>query len=445
MRQPNFNMISSHELFRRAKQFIPGGVNSPVRSFNAVGGDPVFFSHGHKAYLFDVEGKAYIDYVGSWGALILGHVPDKVATAVEQAVKRGLSFGAPTSAEIDLAEKISILMPNLAKVRLMNSGTEATMTAIRLARGFTGRNKILKFNGCYHGHVDALLVKAGSGLASLGIPDCAGVPKEVAQQTLSVDFNNLEQVTQMFMHYGKEIAAVIVEPIAANMSCIFPLSGFLAGLRELCDYYGSLLIFDEVISGFRVALGGAQAVYQVRPDLTTLGKIIGGGLPIGALGGRSDIMDCLAPLGDVYQAGTLSGNPVTVAAGLATLELICQPNFYTVLGMATEKLISGLLERAKESSVSFQAHHMGGLFGFFFTNETEIYNYEQVKLGNQLLFKEFFHKMLAEGIYFSPSLFESGFVSSAHGEQELELTLAAAEKVFSKLKKQQKKESVVFA
>ena len=365
-------MISSHELFRRAKQFIPGGVNSPVRSFNAVGGDPVFFSHGSKAYLFDVEGKAYIDYVGSWGALILGHAPDRVVTAVEQAVKRGLSFGAPTSAEIDLAEKISILMPNLSKVRLMNSGTEATMTAIRLARGFTGRNKILKFNGCYHGHVDALLVKAGSGLASLGIPDCAGVPKEVAAQTLSVDFNNLEQVTQMFMHYGKEIAAVIVEPIAANMSCILPLSGFLEGLRELCDYYGSLLIFDEVISGFRVALGGAQAVYQVRPDLTTLGKIIGGGLPIGALGGRGDIMDCLAPLGDVYQAGTLSGNPVTVAAGLATLEVISQAGFYTTLSASTEKLISGLLELAKSADISFQAHHIGGLFGLFFTEETEV-------------------------------------------------------------------------
>jgi glutamate-1-semialdehyde 2,1-aminomutase len=429
-------MISSHELFSKAKQFIPGGVNSPVRSFNAVGGDPIFFSHGKGAYLFDVQGKSYIDYVGSWGALILGHAPEKIVLAVEEAAKRGLSFGAPTSVEIDLAEKISTLMPNLAKVRLMNSGTEATMTAIRLARGFTGRDKILKFNGCYHGHVDALLVKAGSGLASFGIPDSLGVPKVVAQQTLSADFNNLEQVTQMFMHYSKEIAAVIVEPIAANMNCILPLSGFLEGLRELCDYYGSLLLFDEVISGFRVALGGAQEVYRVKPDLTMLGKIIGGGLPVGALGGRAEIMDCLAPQGDVYQAGTLSGNPITVAAGLATLERISQPNFYSELNFINEKLVSGLLERAKDSNIYFQAHHIGGLFGFLFTKETEVYNYQQVNSANQLLFKEFFHRMLAEGIYFSPSAFESGFLSSVHGEPEIDFTLAAAEKVFCKLKEQ---------
>lgn len=429
-------MVSSHELFSKAKQFIPGGVNSPVRSFSAVGGDPIFFSHGKGAYLFDVQGQSYIDYVGSWGALILGHAPEKIVSAVEQAARRGLSFGAPTPGEIDLAEKISNLMPNLAKVRLMNSGTEATMTAIRLARGFTGRDKILKFNGCYHGHVDALLVKAGSGLASFGIPDSAGIPKEVAQQTLSVDFNNLEQVTQMFMHYGKEIAAVIVEPIAANMNCVLPLSGFLEGLRELCDYYGSLLIFDEVISGFRVSLGGAQAIYQVKPDLTTLGKIIGGGLPVGALGGRSEIMDCLAPQGKVYQAGTLSGNPIAVAAGLATLEVVSQPEFYAELNFINEKLVSGLLVLAKEANICFQAHHVGGLFGFLFTQEIGIYNYQQVKSANQLLFKEFFHRMLAEGIYFSPSAFESGFISSLHGSQEINFTLAAAEKVFAKLKEQ---------
>lgn len=429
-------MISSHELFIKAKQFIPGGVNSPARSFDAVGGDPIFFSHGKGAYLFDVQGKTYIDYIGSWGALILGHAHEKIVLAVEQATQRGLSFGAPTSAEIDLAEKISHLMPNLAKVRLMNSGTEATMTAIRLARGFTGRDKILKFNGCYHGHVDALLVKAGSGLASFGIPDCAGVPKDVAHQTLSVDFNNLEQVTQMFMQHGKEIAAVIVEPIAANMNCILPLSGFLEGLRELCDYYGSLLIFDEVISGFRVSLGGAQEVYQVKPDLTTLGKIIGGGLPVGALGGRAEVMDCLAPLGNVYQAGTLSGNPITVAAGLATLEMISQPEFYAEVSFISEKLVSGLLELAKVNNISFQAHHIGGLFGFLFSKEAEIYNYQQVKSANQSLFKEFFHRMLVEGIYLSPSSFEAGFISSSHGEQEIDFTLTAAEKVFSKLKEQ---------
>jgi glutamate-1-semialdehyde 2,1-aminomutase len=429
-------MISSHELFIKAKQFIPGGVNSPARSFNAVGGEPIFFSHGKGAYLFDVQNKAYIDYVGSWGALVLGHAHEKIVSAVEQAAQRGLSFGAPTSVEIDLAEKISNLMPNLTKVRLMNSGTEATMTAIRLARGFTGRDKILKFNGCYHGHVDALLVKAGSGLANFSLPDCAGVPKDVVHQTLSVDFNNLEQVTQMFMQHGKEIAAVIVEPIAANMNCILPLSGFLEGLRELCDYYGSLLVFDEVISGFRVSLGGAQEIYQVKPDLTTLGKIIGGGLPVGALGGRAEVMDCLAPLGNVYQAGTLSGNPITVAAGLATLEIISQPEFYAELNFISEKLVSGLLELAKDNSISFQAHHIGGLFGFLFTKEAEIYNYQQVKLANQSLFKEFFHRMLAEGIYLSPSSFEAGFISSSHGEQEIDFTLTAAEKIFAKLKEQ---------
>lgn len=429
-------MISSHELFNKAKQFIPGGVNSPVRSFNAVGGDPTFFSHGKGAYLFDVQGKSYIDYVGSWGALILGHAPEKIVLAVEEAARRGLSYGAPTAAEIDLAEKISNLMPNLSKVRLMNSGTEATMTAIRVARGYTGRDKILKFNGCYHGHVDALLIKAGSGLASFGIPDSAGVPKVVAQQTLSVDFNNLEQVTQTFMHYGKEIAAVIVEPIAANMNCVLPLSGFLEGLRELCDYYGSVLIFDEVISGFRVALGGAQEVYQVKPDLTTLGKIIGGGLPIGALGGRAEIMDCLAPLGNVYQAGTLSGNPVTVAAGLATLNQISQPGFHAELSIINEKLTSGFLELAKAANIHLKAHYIGGLFGFLFSQEAEVYNYQQVKLSNQLLFKEFFHRILAEGIYFSPSPFESGFISSAHKAEEIEFTLAAIEKVFCKLQKQ---------
>lgn len=429
-------MISSHELFIKAKQFIPGGVNSPARSFNAVGGEPIFFSHGKGAYLFDVQNKAYIDYVGSWGALVLGHAHEKIVSAVEQAAQRGLSFGAPTSVEIDLAEKISNLMPNLTKVRLMNSGTEATMTAIRLARGFTGRDKILKFNGCYHGHVDALLVKAGSGLANFSLPDCAGVPKDVVHQTLSVDFNNLEQVTQMFMQHGKEIGAVIVEPIAANMNCILPLSGFLEGLRELCDYYGSLLVFDEVISGFRVSLGGAQEIYQVKPDLTTLGKIIGGGLPVGALGGRAEVMDCLAPLGNVYQAGTLSGNPITVAAGLATLEIISQPEFYAELNFISEKLVSGLLELAKDNSISFQAHHIGGLFGFLFTKEAEIYNYQQVKLANQSLFKEFFHRMLAEGIYLSPSSFEAGFISSSHGEQEIDFTLTAAEKIFAKLKEQ---------
>ena len=429
-------MSSSQELFLRAKQFIPGGVNSPVRSFKAVGGAPLFFSHGNQAYLFDVQGKSYIDYVGSWGALILGHAPENVVKAVQEAAAKGLSFGASIAAEADLAEKIRTLMPNLKKLRLMNSGTEATMTAVRLARGFTGRKKILKFNGCYHGHVDALLVKAGSGLASFSMPDSAGIPEEVVEQTLSVDFNNLEQVNQVFLHHGKEIAAVIVEPVAGNMGCLLPLSGFLEGLRELCNYYGSLLIFDEVITGFRVALGGAQALYSVKPDLTTLGKIIGGGLPIGALGGRSDIMDCLAPDGSVYQAGTLSGNPISVAAGLATLEMLSVPDFYSDLSVMTRRLVEGLLHIAKEIGIPLQGHYVGGLFGLFFTEESEIYQYEQVARCNPILFKQFFHEMLAEGIYFAPSPFESGFVSSAHSEEELSFTLNAAEKVFTKLKKQ---------
>jgi len=437
-------MPSSHELFLRAKQFIPGGVNSPVRSFRAVGGDPIFFSHGNKAYLFDVEGKAYLDYVGSWGASILGHAPEPVVTAVTKAVAKGLSFGASIAAEADLAEKITILMPNLQKIRLMNSGTEATMTAVRLARGFTKRDKILKFNGCYHGHVDSLLISAGSGMANLAIPDSAGIPKAVIQQTFSVDFNDLEQVTRVFMDHGKEIAAVIVEPVAANMSCILPLAGFLSGLRELCNNYGSLLIFDEVITGFRVAKGGAQELYQVQPDLTTLGKIISGGLPIGALGGKKDMMDYLAPDGPVYQAGTLSGNPISVAAGLASLEMLDIAGFYTELSSVTRRLVQGLLDLAKEAGIPLRAHCIGGLFGLFFTEESEIYNYAQVTACNFQLFRQFFHAMLAEGIYFSPSPFESGFVSSTHDEQTLAATFAAAERVFSKLNKERKYASTIF-
>jgi glutamate-1-semialdehyde 2,1-aminomutase len=437
--------LSSQELFLRAKQFIPGGVSSPVRAFNVVGGNPLFFSRGNGAYLFDVEGKGYLDYVGSWGALILGHAHEKVVSAVQEVAAKGLSFGASIPSEADLAEKISTLMPNLEKVRLMNSGTEATMTAIRLARGFTGRNKILKFNGCYHGHADALLVKAGSGLASLGVADSKGIPETVVQQTISVDFNNLEQVTQIFMHYGKEIAAVIVEPIAANMNCIFPLSGFLESLRELCHYYGSLLIFDEVITGFRVALGGAQSIYQVKPDLTTLGKIIGGGLPIGALGGRKEVMDCLAPEGSVYQAGTLSGNPVSVAAGLTTLDVLSKEGFYIDLNKMIHKLVSGLRDLAKELSIPLQAQGIGGLFGFFFTKETEVYQYKQVASCNLALFKQFFHGMLAEGIYLAPSPFESGFIASCHGETEIEFTLNTAKKVLSKLKEEEKSQLFISA
>ncbi|MDQ8039090.1 MAG: glutamate-1-semialdehyde 2,1-aminomutase [Rickettsiella sp.] len=431
-------MSFSKELFIRAQKVMPGGVNSPVRSFAAVGGDyPPFISHGDKAYLFDVDGKSYVDYVGSWGALILGHAPENVVSAVQKASAKGLSFGASTAAEIKLAEKITELMPNLQKVRLMNSGTEATMTAIRLARGFTKRNKILKFNGCYHGHVDALLVKAGSGPASFAIPDSAGIPKEVAEQTITVDFNNLERVTQAFIHHGEEIAAVIVEPVAGNMGCVLPLSGFLEELRKLCTHYKSLLIFDEVITGFRVALNGAQGHYKVKPDLTTLGKIIGGGLPIGALGGRRDVMDYLSPTGPVYQAGTLSGNPISVAAGLTALEAVSAEEFYNALSVTTGKLVNGLCNLAKEAGISLQANYLGGLFGLFFTEETEIYHYQQVVECNSSLFNSFFRRMLEQGIYFAPSRFESGFVSSLHGEEELDLTFNAAKKVFSKLKEKQ--------
>ena len=434
-------MLASKALFLRAKQFIPGGVNSPVRSFSSVGGEPIFFAQGNKASLLDVDGKTYIDYVNAWGALIAGHAPESVVRAVCLAAEKGLSFGASIAAEANLAEKITLLMPSIKKLRLTNSGTEACMTAIRLARGFTGRHKILKFNGCYHGHVDALLVEAGSGVASLAVPSSAGIPSEVLQQTITVDFNNLEQVTQAFIKHGKEIAAVIVEPVAANMSCIPPLAGFLSGLRELCDHYGSLLIFDEVITGFRVGLGGAQALYQVWPDLTTLGKIIGGGLPVGAVGGRSDVMDYLAPDGPVYQAGTLSGNPIAVAAGLATLELVSEPDFYTRLAATTRHLIEEMLQLAKKASIPLQAHYVGGLFGLFFSEEKEIYNYKQVKQSDFQCFRWFFHEMLAQGVYLAPSPFESGFVSSAHQDSTIEATLMAVKKVFDKLSVQEQSRS----
>lgn len=425
-------MTFSADLFTRAQQYIPGGVNSPVRAFHGVGGEPLFIKRAEGAYLFDEDDKAYIDYVGSWGPMILGHAAPTVVAAVQAQARLGLSYGAPTQLELILAELINRLMPNIEMMRMVNSGTEATMSAIRLARGFTGRSKIIKFAGCYHGHSDSLLVKAGSGALTLGIPDSAGVPADLAQHTLLCSYNNLAEVAATFAKMGEQIAAVIVEPIAGNMGFIPPVADFLPGLRKLCDQYGSLLIFDEVMTGFRVGIGGAQQLYNIKPDLTTLGKIIGGGMPVGAFGGRRDIMAQIAPLGPVYQAGTLSGNPLAMAAGIATLEGLSRPGFYQKLAQLSDSLVAGLLAVAERSSVPLQAAHQGSMFGFFFS-EQPICNYEDAKASNIARFKQFFHGMLQEGIYLAPSAFEAGFVSIAHTEQEIAVTLAAAEKVLQRL------------
>ncbi len=423
----------SRELYERAKLSIPGGINSPVRSFYGVGGDPVFFKAGEGAYLIDSNGKKYIDYVGSWGPMIVGHTHPAIVKAISAQLQQGLSFGAPTVLEVEMAEKVKKLMPSIDLIRMVSSGTEATMTAIRIARGFTKRNKIIKFAGCYHGHSDGLLVQAGSGVLTLGIPSSAGVPESVTQHTLVAEFNQLESVQAIFEKYGDDIAGIIIEPIAANMNFVAPKHEFLQGLRKLCDQYGSVLIFDEVITGFRVALGGAQELYNVQPDLTTLGKIIGGGMPVGAVGGRKDIMSCLAPLGPVYQAGTLSGNPVAMAAGMATLELISVPGFYADLAKKTEKLARGLEAKAKAAQIPLFVPHAPGIFGIYFTEAKKIETYEEVKRCNIERFKKFFHEMLKEGIYLGPSAFEAGFVSSMHSDTEIEKTLDAAEGVFLRL------------
>ncbi|MCE3237543.1 MAG: hemL [Gammaproteobacteria bacterium] len=418
-------------LFEKAQRYIPGGVNSPVRAFQGVGGDPVFFKSGRGAYIVDVEGRSYIDYIGSWGPMIVGHAHPHIVAAVSNCIQNGLSFGAPTVLEVQLAEKICQLMPAIEQVRMVNSGTEATMSAIRLARGFTQRNKIIKFTGCYHGHSDSLLVQAGSGALTLGVPSSAGVPADITQHTLVAEFNRLETVKALFEKYGNDIAGVIVEPIAGNMNCILPIPEFLPGLRALCDQYGSVLIIDEVMTGFRVALGGAISRYHIQPDLVTLGKIIGGGMPVGAFGGRAEIMRCIAPLGPVYQAGTLSGNPVAMTAGLATLELITAPEFHKKLEVMTNALTRGLEERAKAAGLSLLTTSIGGMFGLFFTNAEKIETYADVMQCDVKQFKKFFHGMLEEGIYFAPSAYEAGFVSSAHGTEEITRTLDAAEKVFS--------------
>ena len=425
-------MTRSEHLFAEAQQHIPGGVNSPVRAFRGVGGTPIFFKRGAGAWLYDEDNHRYIDYVGSWGPMIAGHAHPAVVRAVQDAAANGLSFGAPTAIETVMARRIQELVPSMELVRMCNSGTEATMSAIRLARGCTGRDKIVKFEGCYHGHSDSLLVKAGSGALTLGVPTSPGVPAALAAQTVTLTYNDLGQVQQAFAEIGADIAGVIVEPVAGNMNCIPPAPGFLHGLRELCDQYGSVLIFDEVMTGFRVAPGGAQELYQVKPDLTTLGKIIGGGMPVGAFGGRRAIMERLAPLGPIYQAGTLSGNPVAMAAGLATLELIAAPGFHADLAAKTGQLCEGLMAAARAAGIPLTANHVGGMFGIFFTSET-VTTYAQAVVCDVERFKAFFHGMLAEGVYLAPSAFEAGFMSSAHSEEDIEATLAAARKVFARI------------
>lgn len=430
-------MTISNQLYQDAQRWIPGGVNSPVRAFRGVGGEPVFIQRGVGAHLIDADGKEYIDYIGSWGPLIVGHAHPFVVERVVETLKNGFGFGAPTALEVQLAETVCRLMPSLEMVRFVNSGTEATMSAIRLARGFTKRNKLLKFAGCYHGHADSLLVAAGSAGLTLGVPNSAGVTESVAKDTLTAAFNNLDEVDALFETYGDDIAAVIVEPIAGNMNCILPTPEFLVGLRERCDRYGSVLIFDEVMTGFRVALGGAQALYQITPDLTTLGKVIGGGFPVGAFGGRKEIMQCLAPLGPVYQAGTLSGNPVAMSAGLATLQLLTEPHFYENLSAQTNKLTEGFELAAKAANIPAHAVAIGGMFGLFFTKASQVTNEAEAKQCDVDAFKRFFHGMLAEGVYLAPSAFEAGFVSSAHGDHEIEKTIAAAKRVFANVVKDQ--------
>lgn len=426
-------MNYSEHLFSLAQQSIPGGVNSPVRAFRSVGGHPIFIKSGEGAYLTDVDGKKYIDYVGSWGPLIAGHAHPYILEKVTRALQNGFSFGAPTEIEIQLAKRISDLMPSIELVRFVNSGTEATMSAIRLARGFTQRNKMIKFAGCYHGHADSLLVSAGSGLLTLGIPNSAGVPESVAQHTLVANYNDLDSVNQLFKKYGDDIACVIVEPVAGNMNCVLPTPGFLEGLRTLCDQYASLLIFDEVMTGFRVSLGGAQAHYGITPDLTTLGKVIGGGFPVGGFGGRADIMRAIAPLGPVYQAGTLSGNPIAMTCGLATLDLIVAEGFYPKLAEQTQNLVEGLTNLASKMNIPFYATAIGSMFGLFFTEQNKITSLEDVKRCDTSLFNRFFHAMLREGVYLAPSAFEAGFLSSAHSPIEIDRTLQAAESAFDEL------------
>lgn len=424
-------MTSRNEaLFARAQQTTPGGVNSPVRAFRSVGGCPRFFASGQGARVTDADGKSYLDYVGSWGPLILGHAHPAVVGAVQTAAAKGLSFGAPTEAEVEMAELLARLVPSFEMLRLVSSGTEATMSAIRLARGYTGRDAIIKFEGCYHGHADSLLVKAGSGLLTFGNPSSGGVPDDFARHTIVLDYNDLDQLAQTFASHGERIAAVIVEPVAGNMNLIAPKPGFLEGMRELCTRHGAVLIFDEVMTGFRVGLGSAQGLYGIRPDLSTFGKVIGGGMPVGAFGGKREIMEKIAPLGPVYQAGTLSGNPVAVAAGLATLREIQAPGFYEALATRTRALTDGLCAAAARQGIAFSAQAVGGMFGVYFSAQAPT-SYAEVMACDKDRFNRFFHAMLEKGVYLAPSAFEAGFVSAAHSDADIAATVAAAEAVFA--------------
>ncbi len=418
-------MSDSANLFHAAQRVIPGGVNSPVRAFRAVGGTPVFVEHAAGAYLYDADGKRYIDYVGSWGPMILGHAHPEVIAAVQESAARGLSFGAPCELETQMAERVAALVPSIEMVRFVSSGTEATMSAIRLARGFTGRDKIVKFEGCYHGHSDSLLVKAGSGALTLGVPSSPGVPACLAEHTVTLTYNDAQQVRDTFARIGDQVACIIVEPVAGNMNCVPPLPGFLDTLREVCDASGALLILDEVMTGFRVALGGAQSVYGIKPDLTTLGKIVGGGMPVGAFGGRREVMEHIAPTGPVYQAGTLSGCPVAMAAGLKTLELISEPGFHEAVAAKTSALVEGVLAAAKDAGVAMTANRVGAMFGLFFTDQ-QVSRFDQVMACDTERFNRFFHAMLDAGVYLAPAAFEAGFVSAAHSHEDIDATIAAA-------------------
>jgi glutamate-1-semialdehyde 2,1-aminomutase len=420
-------------LFQEACKYIPGGVNSPVRAFRSVGGEPIFFKKAKGAHVFATDDRRYIDYVGSWGPMILGHAHPQVIQAVQEVAAHGLSFGAPTTLETELARRVVALMPSIDLVRFVSSGTEATMSAIRLARGFTGRDTIVKFEGCYHGHSDSLLIKAGSGALTLGVPTSPGVPRALASHTVTLNYNDSDQVQRVFRQIGEQVACIIVEPVAGNMNCVPPAPDFLQTLRRECDRVGALLVFDEVMTGFRVALGGAQALYGVRPDLTTLGKIIGGGMPVGAFGGRRDIMEQLAPLGPVYQAGTLSGNPVAMMAGITTLDLISAPEFHLRLSAMTDVLVERLATAAADAGVALATNHVCGMFGFFFTTMRDVDRYDKVMACDVERFKKFFHGMLKEGVYFAPSAFEAGFLSAAHSAADIEATVAAAARVFASL------------
>ncbi len=426
-------MTRSHDLFQQAQKTIPGGVNSPVRAFKGVGGDPIYFKQGKGAYLYDEDDNRYIDYVASWGPMIMGHAHPEVVRAVQESAAHGLGFGAPTQIETEMAELVCRLVPSIEMVRMVSSGTEATMSAIRLARGFTGRDKIVKFEGCYHGHSDSLLVKAGSGALTFGVPSSPGVPASLSEHTITLTYNNSAQVREVFADIGAQIAAIIVEPVAGNMNCIPPIEGFLETLREVCDQSGSVLIFDEVMTGFRVSKGGAQAYYGIKPDLTTLGKVIGGGLPVGAFGGKKEIMQQISPLGPVYQAGTLSGNPLSMAAGMKTLTLACADGVHDNLDAMARRLVTGIVDKARQVGVAMTSNQVGGMFGLFFSDEAKITGFDQVSKSDQERFKKFFHGMLDEGIYLAPSAFEAGFVSAAHTIEDIDATIEAAGRVLKTL------------